>query len=133
MAATTTVSATGCKLLVDAAVDALDAGTAETEGSIQWVTAADAEVLVTRLANPAFGAGTSAAPSVATLLSVPITSEAAGAADTVTKANWRDRDDTAYWQDNVGTASTAIVLTNNVFGIGDFVVLTAYTLTQPAS
>lgn len=122
MSSYTTLSATAAKAACDAIVDLVDSG------NILFTTAADATVCEIALSATAFGAATSASPSVATLADTPLTSDGA-TAGTVTKGKFRTSGDAERWTDTVGTASAGIILTSNVLGTGDKIELTTYTMT----
>lgn len=129
MSGNTTIAAAGCKAACDAIVDLVDGDTGDANGDISWQTSGDVEVCKTELSSTAFGAATSASPSVATLADTPLESAAAGSGGTVTKAKFRDKANNVEWTDTVGTSGAAINATNNVLGAGDKLNLTSYTFT----
>jgi len=128
-----TLEATATKAACDAIVDLLDGGTGDPSGDLSWETAADVVLANTTLQAPAFGAATSAAPSVATLLGTTLTSAAASGAGTCTKAKFRDKANIVQFTCSVGTSGADINLSNNVIVVGEFIALTAFTFTMPAS
>ena len=123
MAATTVLETAARNAACDAIVDLLDA-----HGNILWATALDATVAETSLSATAFGAS---AVGVATLADTPLDSGAA-VAGTVTQAKFRTAADAVMWTNNVGTADTAIILSNNVLANDDVIRLTSYTFTVPS-
>ena len=124
----TTLVAASAQAGCNAIVDLVDAGSGDDNGDISWETAGDSAVCGTELPDPAFGAASSAVPSVATLLGVTLTSTAAGeSGGTVTKGKFRNKGNTVQWTDSVGTSGESINFTSNVLLEGDKLALTAYT------
>ena len=85
-------SAVAAKAMTDASVDLIDVGTTNPTGAVVFDTSGDVEVATCNFSNPAFGAGTSASPSVATASAVTDDSSATGG--TVAKFKHVNRDGT---------------------------------------
>lgn len=86
-----THSATAAKAMTDASVDLIDAGSTNATGAVVFMTSGDIEVATCNFANPAYGAGTSAAPSVATANAISSDTNATGG--TVAKFKHVNRDE----------------------------------------
>lgn len=93
-----TLTAAACKAACDAVVDRVDLGSANASGRIVFRTAGGTAAATLVMSNPAFGAATSAAPSVATANSITADSSATGNASPVTYATIEDRDAAEVWR-----------------------------------
>lgn len=125
---TTILTAATAKVACDAIVDLLDGGTGA--GNIEWRESDDSPIVETTLEATAFGAATTADPSVATLAqgSGKVSAAHSGATVTVAKAAFRDGDDLDHWVDNVGTGSESITFPVTAqLGDGEQINLSAYT------
>ena len=125
-----TLTAASAKILCDALVDRCDEGS--PPGSLEVGTAAMEAVLVTfTLGNPAFGAATSATPSVATanaIASALATGDGTAAAFRVKNAAG-----TELWSGTAGMVGTDLILDNSSIATGQTVSITSWTHSQPAS
>lgn len=114
-------------VLADAVVDAVDAGTADANGDLQFTTSGDVEVALLQFANPAFGA---AASGVATANA--ITSDTNATGGVVAKGKLRNRDNTVIVQGAVGTSGTEFIISSTTIGASDTVECSSLTYTAPA-
>lgn len=113
----------------NAAVDAIDGGSADATGELRIYTSAFGTLLVSCLfANPAFGA---AASGVATANA--IAQGTAVASGTAAVGRIVDRDNATLWEFVVGTSGQDLNITNLTIATNDTVNVTAMTFTQPAS
>lgn len=117
--------------LADAAVDTLDVGTTDATGDLRFLTAADAEVALLNLANPAAGAASS---GTATFTAPTDDTNATGNASAVTKFELRSRDNVAQIFGSVTATSGGgdIELSNTTIGAGQTVSVTSLTYSAPA-
>lgn len=117
----------------DARVDSFDTGTGTPTLVVYdsgWSTAL---ITFDLDGTNAFGASTSACPSVATATGLPISATASA---TATAAGVRgfDRDGTqVYESTDVGTSGTEVVLSSTSITSGQTFDLTAFTISQPCS
>ena len=112
--------------LCNAAVDALDGGTTDAAGDVQWANSSDTVLATGALSNPAFGAA-----SGGTATASAIGDATVGTAGTLAKAFFRNRDNTEQFRCAVGTSGSDINLSSLGVGIGDIVRLTALTYSAP--
>jgi hypothetical protein len=89
-----THSATAAAAMTNASVDLIDGGTTNPTGAVVFMTSGDVEVATCNFSNPAYGAGTSAAPSVATANTISDDTNATGG--TIAKFKHVDRDETGH-------------------------------------
>lgn len=117
--------------LADAAVDSLDVGTTDAAGDLRFLTAADAEVALLPLSNPAAGA---AASGTATFSAITADSSATGNASPITKFELRDRDNTAKIFGSVTATSGGgdIELSSTTVSAGQTVSMTSLTYSAPS-
>lgn len=114
-------------------VDAIDVGTTNAGGQMQFHTAGQAALVVALTLNaPAFGAA-STGVCTADLIG-GITATVGGSGGTVGADGGRivDRDNTQCWRFSCGTTSADANLTNLVLAPGDTLTLTSFTFTYPA-
>ncbi len=115
----------------DAIADQVDT-TIGTTATMEFQTAASAEVATIALANPAFG---SSSTGTITLGGVPLSdTSATGSASPVTKFVIKSGGTTTQITGTVGTTGENINFPGGVtFGAGDTVTLTSFTITCPAT
>ena len=126
------------KAMLDVLVDSLDAGGAGTIKFYATAQAATADTAVgaqvlggtCTFSATAFGAATTADPSVATAAAITDDSSA-DASDTMVWFRAASGGGTTIFDGTVGTASTDIVFNTNVFVSGATVSVTALTVTMP--
>lgn len=127
-----THSATAAKAMTDASVDLIDAGTTNPTGAVVFETSGHVEVATCNFANPAFGEGTSAAPSVATANAITDDSSATGG--TVALFKHVDRDEGTV---HMGTVTATggggdYEITSTTIAPGETVSVTSVTYTGPS-
>jgi len=127
-----THSATAAKAMTDASVDLIDTGTGTAAGVIVFMTSGDVEVATCTFSNPAYGAGTSAAPSVATASA--ITSDTNATGGTVAKFQHQNRDAAAIHYGSVTATGGGgdYEISSVVVAAGETVAVTSSTYTGPA-
>jgi len=108
---------------INAIVVLIDAGTANTQGSIQWTTSGNSTLCSTDLSTISFATATAKSTS---LNGVPLTSSAA-TAGTVAKAYFVDKDRTTVFQCAVGTSGSDINLSGVVLGTSETITLNSLT------
>jgi predicted ATP-grasp superfamily ATP-dependent carboligase len=111
--------------MANAAVDLIDVG-AGANGTLEFQTAANAEVATLGFSATAFG---DAASGVATANAISDDTDATGG--TTTKAVLKDKDGNAVINCSVGTSGEDINLSNNVIAAGDTVQVSLLTYTAP--
>jgi hypothetical protein len=125
-------------LMVDAAVDGLDAGAGAATIKIYTGSqpadaddAASGTLLVTiTMSDPAFGAGSA---GVATADNTPALSAVAGASGTAGWFRAADSNDTNRIDGDVGEGSGTLNLDNTDIASGQTVTITSWTVTQPGT
>ena len=128
-----THSATAAKAMTDASVDLIDGGTGAAQGSVVFMTSGDVDVATCDFSTPpAYGAGTSAAPSVATANAISDDTSAAGG--TVAKFKHVDRDGTGH---HFGTVTVTggggdYTISSVTIAPGETVSVTSSTYTGPS-
>ena len=127
-----THSATAAAAATNAVVDLLDVGTGRATGALVYQTSGGVEVATCLLSNPAFGAGTAAAPSVAT--AATITADTSATGGTIAKAQLEDRDSAAHILCSVTATGGGgdIEITSVVVAALETVDTTSLTYTGPA-
>tara|TARA_R110000868_G_scaffold24342_2_gene96273 strand:+ start:2644 stop:3027 length:384 start_codon:yes stop_codon:yes gene_type:complete len=114
--------------LCNAAVDALDAGSADASGDMRIDTSGNVEVALLVFSNPAFGASSSG-----TATASAITSDTNADGGTAAKAILRNRDNTTCISCSV-TASGGggdLIISNTTVGVGDTVSCSSLTYSAP--
>lgn len=124
-----TWTAPACKAACDAVAALFDAGSAA--GYLQF-RASTTVIVEFDFNDPAFGAGTSAAPSVATAAGFPKNASAV-AAGTMDNYRGYDSNDVQLVSGTVGTSGADFNFDNVVIANGQTVTLSSVTLTQAAS
>jgi len=116
--------------MVDAFVDAIDGGSADTTGDIQIYTANSGTLLSTlTFSNPAFGAASDAS---ATASAITDDTNAANSG-TAAMGMIRNRDNTLLARFTVGTTGEDLNLNTTSISAGDTVSITSMTISMPAS
>ena len=133
MALNPVLSHAGCAAALNAVTALLNTGTIEFRDGTQPAdpdTTATGVLLATlTFGATAFGAGTTARPSVATANS--ITSGTAGNSSTVTWTRWKASGGAAIFDCSAGASACDINLTPSVITSGQTVALTSLTLSHP--
>jgi hypothetical protein len=130
MAVSCVLSVAALQAQCNAVADLVDAGTGTAHGHLDIHSAAHTVLASISLANPAFGAASSASPSVAVPASLPIAFT--GAADgTATHAHLVDRDATVIATLSVGTTDASVIVDNVVIATSQVGSLTALSISQP--
>jgi len=125
------------KDMTDYLVDLVDSGSGVAQGYIEIEDAGSTVLCSIDLANPAFGAasvGTPTAPSVATLLGVPLTS-AVTVTGTATTFVIKNRDGVGILSGAVRddpASGAPMILDNVALNAGDTVTISSLTVTAPA-
>lgn len=104
----------------------LNAGTANTEGSLQFLTSGDVAIATLRLNATAFAA---AVAGVATANAIADDTNAVGG--DVAKCILRDRDDATIIEGTVGTSGTDIIVSSTTIPVGSTISVTSLTYTAP--
>jgi hypothetical protein len=127
-----THSATAAKAMTDASVDLIDGGTTNPTGAVVFMASNDAEVATCNFSNPAYGAGTSAAPSVATADTITSDTDATGG--TIAKFKHVDRDGTGHHFGSVTATDGGgdYEITSVAVAAGETVAVTSSTYTGPS-
>jgi hypothetical protein len=112
--------------MCNALVDLVDAGTGD--GYLAFETSGDVEVATLPFGATAFG---NAATGVATANA--ITSDTNATGGTVAQASVFDGDDQKLWENTVSTSGAEINLSSLAVGAADTVLMSAFTVTVPAS
>jgi hypothetical protein len=122
-----TLTTTTKNAAVNAVVDLLDVGSANSTGDIAFANASNTVLCVNNLLNPAFAAASSGSAAA----SLPIAQGTVSVAGTIDRALFRDRDNTEVFRCTVGTSGTDIVLSGVVVNINDTIDITSLTYSQP--
>ena len=113
--------------IVDAVVDAIDAGTTDTTGDLVIMTSGDVEVAtLSWTATPAFGAS---AAGTATMNAINDDTNATGGTAALFK--FQDRDNGEVFRGVVGTSGEDLNLSSLNIGATDTVSITSFTYTGP--
>jgi hypothetical protein len=124
MAVTLTTSAKNAA--VNAVVDLLDIGSANSTGDIAFAKSDNTVLCINNMTNPAFGSSSSGTATAAT-----VSQGTVSAAGTLDRALFRDRDNTEVFRCTVGTSSADIILSGVVVNINDTIDITSLTYSQP--
>ena len=128
----TTLTAAACKAACDAVVDLLDVGSTDAAGDL-LLRASTTTIASFTLDNPAFGAATTATPSVATAAGFP-KNATASATGVIDNFQMRNRDNTVVISGAVAEGSGGeINFDNTDINNGQTVTLSSLTHSQPAS
>lgn len=127
-----TLTNAAAKAMCDALVDLVDVG-AGTNGTIAGYTSGNSEVFTCTFATTAFGAATTASPSVATAATITDDTSATGGDLTGGYHRVNDQDGTEVWRGSVGTSGADLNLSSLVIGAGDTVSISSYTVSVPTS
>ena len=100
----------------DTVVDRLDLGTTNPSARLALLTAGDVLVVAAVASNPAFG---NSVGGTATANALTAGTVGVGAAGTVAKFEWRDRDNAKIWGGTVGVSGADMNISNVVFAEGD--------------
>lgn len=114
--------------IADEVVDAIDVGSTNPQGQLVFFTAADAEVALLPLNNPAFGAATG---GVATANVSPQPADTNAAGGTITKFEIQDRDEAWVIRGTANASNGDILLSSAVIGMGETLQLVSMTYTAP--
>ena len=114
--------------VANAVVDAIDAGSANAQGQLVFLTAADAVVALLELNNPAFGPATG---GVATANVSPQPADTNAAGGTITKFEIQDRDENWVIRGTANATNGDILLTSDTIGPGETLQLVSMTYTAP--
>ena len=114
---------------VDGVVDLIDAGSTDANGDLVIMTSGDVEVAILAMANPAFGAASSAVATAGT-----ITDDTNATGGTAAKFKIQDRDNTEIVQGSVTATGGGgdIELSSVTIGATDTVSMSSLTYTGGA-
>jgi hypothetical protein len=122
-----TLKETTRNVAVNAVLNLLNAGTANSTGDIAFAKSDNTVLCVNNLLNPAFATASFGSAAA----SLPIGQGVVSAAGTIDKALFRDRDNTEIFRCTVGTSGTDIVLSGVVVNVNDTIDITSLTYSQP--
>lgn len=128
-----TTSNAAAKAMCDALVDLVDGGTGN--GKIVGYTSGDVEVFSCTAGDAAaFGAATTASPSVASLTTTPI-SDATPAGGNLTGGYhaWETSAGTEIWRGTIGTSGADLNISSLTIATTDTVSVNSYTVSQPTT
>ena len=129
-----TLSAAACTAACDAIVNLLDGGSG-TDPVVFFGTSGNVEVAKCAMGHTAaFGAATSAAPSVATAAAIDDDTDANGGIIATSHVTLKNRSGAVIITCTIGTtSSTDFQIASLTIGAGDTVGVSSLTVTQPAS
>lgn len=125
-----TMSNAAAKAMCDALVDLIDVGGG---GDLVLYTSGDVEVATLPLSATAFGAATTASPSVATAASITDDSSATGGSLSGGYHAFENNAGTEIFRGSVGTSGADLNLSSLTIGAGTVVSCSSYTVSQPTS
>src|SRR5210317_963452 len=126
-----TLSNAAAKAMCDALVDLVDGGTGA--GFVAGYTSGDVEVFTCACSATAFGAATTASPSVATAATISDDTSPTGGDLTSGYHAFEDSASTEIWRGSIGTSGAELNISSLTIATTDTVSISSYTVSQPTS